>query len=141
MIINRSVYLAGSTATLAEIDRARTWRTALLAHGIVVTSTWVEKVAAAANVGNPRDKSPLQRCSIAATCLREVSSAGVFWGLVPPIDAPTRGKWIEAGYAHALGRPLVFSGDTKQSVFCALGDEDESDEDAFRRVLGLCGVR
>ena len=61
--------------------------------------------------------------------------------LVPPVDAPTRGAWGESCYAHALARPLVFSGDTKQSVFCALGDEYESDEDAFSRALGLVGVR
>lgn len=133
------VYIAGSSK---EIDRVERWRDALMKMRIVVTSTWTDNVRKVGE-GNPRSASTVQRRTWAAQCCREVERARVLWVLVPQVDAPTRGAWFEAGVAYTLVRPIVWSGDTLQSVFCALGDEHnedapvEPDAAAFHHVLNL----
>lgn len=134
-VLPPSVYIAGSAA---EIERARHWHIALRAAGVTVVSSWIESVASASGVSNPRDATKDERLTWSAGCLREVDRAAVFWFLVPPLDRTTRGGWVEAGYAYALAKPMVFSGDCKQSIFTALGTEFHSLEQCFGGVQALC---
>lgn len=132
------VYVAGSSA---EIERVERWSAALVAAGIEVVSSWPQNVRAVGSA-NPRDASREQRLAWTATCLVEVTTATVVWFLVPGSAAATRGAWAEIGFARGCShdparRPrLVFSGDTKQSIFCALGDEHDTDEAAFAAITG-----
>lgn len=129
------VYLAGSSL---DMDRARKWHGRLTEAGVWVCSTWIENIS---RVGqpNPRDASAQDRRKWATGCLNEVSKAAVMWSLVPDGDRPlhTKGKWAELGYAYGIAIPIVCSGDTKSSIFCALGYEYASDEDAFAHVVAI----
>ena len=124
-----SIYVAASSA---DIDRAERWIRALRDAGHRVTSTWPEVIRAQPGaVSNPRDATDAARCTWSVDDMRQIFEADVLWFLAPPADMPTRGAWIEFGYAYARGRSIVSSGDTKQSIFCALGVELASDADAF----------
>ncbi len=125
------IYLAASSL---ELDRARTWQARLKLAGITLTSTWIS-VIDSVGVANPTDASIEQRREWSAVDLAEVRAADVLWFLVPPRHVPTRGAWIEVGTAYAHEKRLVFSGDTGQSIFCALGDEWASDDDAFDSIV------
>lgn len=115
----KTVYVAGSAL---DIERVKEWTARLRSAGVIVTSTWIENVTKIGD-SNPRGASQVDRQSWAAQCIREVARADILWSLVPRPDRTTRGAWFEAGYAYAAGKRIVFSGDTKQSIFCALGDE------------------
>ncbi len=131
------IYIAASAA---EIERARAMRRELLALGFDVVSTWIENVDKV-GASNPRDATREQRSTWAKQDLMEVMSAEVIWFLVPDVKAPTRGGWVELGFAYGITRfrlaleqppiEMIFSGDTKQSIFTALGIEIETDEQAL----------
>lgn len=126
------VYVAASSA---DIDRAERWMAALRDAGHQVTSTWtanVRKVGAA----NPRHASEAERVLWSTDCFVQISASDLVWLLVPPPEKPSFGAWIEVGYALACQqlegtRSLISSGDTKQSIFCAMGVELVHDADAF----------
>lgn len=126
-----TVYLAGSSAETERIER---WASKLREAGVTPLCSWITAVAQSG--GNPRDAPTKQRRLWAASNLTEVAQADAVWFLVPTYPAVTRGAWFEAGFAHAFAKQVLFSGDTKQSVFCALGAEYAEDEDAFQAVLG-----
>lgn len=128
-----SVYIAGSSADIDRVDR---WAAALTEAGITVVSTWTANVRAVGHA-NPRDASPSDRCGWARQCWLGVARASLIWLLVPPVDAPTRGAWAELGYAVSLGKPLVCSGDYRQSIFCAEGVEFSRDADAFAHIARI----
>lgn len=130
----RSVYVAASSA---DSDRAKRMMDLVRAAGLTVTSTWLEVIASNAGIANPRDAETQQRFGWSFDDLRQIDSCDLLWFLVPPGDKPTRGAWLEAGYAHGKGKLLVSSGDTKQSIFCALGAEHEDDLDAFAQICKL----
>jgi hypothetical protein len=117
------------------MERAEGWMRRLEAEGIFVTSGWVEKVREV-GLPNPREASVDDRADWASGDLFGVDEADVLWFLVPQ-EAPARGAYLEAGYALALGHHVVFSGDTKQSIFCALGSEYPTDEEGFDEVMQL----
>lgn len=124
-----AVYIAGCSS---ESSKARVAAAiaSLQASGIIVTCSWPQ-VVAAVGAGNPRDATYDDRRGWATSCLAEIDSADAVWFLVPESWEVTRGAWLEAGYAFANAKHLVFSGDTKQSVFGALGTELESDTAAL----------
>jgi nucleoside 2-deoxyribosyltransferase len=124
-----SVYVAGA-AVPEELERIRKATAALRLAGFVVTSTWPETVAKVGNA-NPRDADHLQRRQWSVQDLAEIDAAHAVWFLVPTPPVTTRGAWLECGYAYAEDKHLLFSGDTKQSIFAALGIEYETDADAF----------
>jgi nucleoside 2-deoxyribosyltransferase len=128
------VYLSGSSVP-SEIERVTRWHNRLTKAGIHVVSTWPAVIAASGNVGNPRAASNEQRRTWSRVDLNEVRLADALWFLVPETGTPTRGAWLEFGVAHELGKPVISSGDTRQSIFTALGDEFETDEDAFEALL------
>jgi nucleoside 2-deoxyribosyltransferase len=123
------VYVAAA-ATPDAITRVDAAIAALRADGFVVTSTWPEMIAAVGNA-NPRDASVAERRGWSTQDLDEIDEADALWFLVPDLPATTRGAWFEAGYAYSSHKHIVFSGDTKQSIFCALGREFETDAAAL----------
>jgi len=127
------VYLAGSTQ---DIERVKRWKGALVSVGVEVVSTWIEVIEKVGGA-NPRGATKVQRADWSTTDLAEVASADVLWFLVPPADKATRGAWLEFGYAVARHITLISSGDTRQSIFTAMGIELETDEDAFYLITGF----
>ena len=127
------VYLAASTL---DMDRARTWYARLRLAGIEIVSTWIATVEKVGS-GNPADATHEQRRDWSAKDLAEVRSADVLWILVPAKSVQTRGIWAELGTAWAHDVTIVTSGETLQSIFCALGDEHPLDEDAFASICAL----
>ncbi len=132
------VYVAGSSD---EISRARRWMTALYGAGITVTSTWCDVIAATGGVGNPRDATTADRRLWSEVDLAgQVAQSHVLW-LLTPTTAPGRGAYCELGYAHALGKRIHSSGDTKQSIFTAIGHEHETDDEAYAAIVAEARVR
>jgi nucleoside 2-deoxyribosyltransferase len=132
------VYLAAASSDLDRVDR---WAAALAATGVRVVSTWPANVRSVGSA-NPREASRLDRARWAERCLAEVRAAHVVWFLVPPIDKPTRGAWFEIGYALAQSQAVVASGDTRQSIFCAVADyEYASDAEAFDSIRNVRWAR
>lgn len=135
------VYIAGSTA---EIDRAKSWGARLQRFGIEVISTWTTVVGE--HGCNPRDASLQQRRTWALDDIDQIRQADLFWLLVPALDRPSRGAWFELGVAWTLIAPgckqLIASGDTRQSIFCALaGREFDDDVDAFIEIVAQTSTR
>lgn len=128
-----SIYVAASAAG-DQSKRVAIVIAALKQAGFHITCTWPEVVAATPGGANPRDASTPDRFQWSAQDLREIADADAIWFLVPTPPMTTRGAWFECGYAYAHRKFVVFSGDTKQSVFCALGQEFETDEEAFAHL-------
>lgn len=128
------VYIAAASA---EIERAERMRDLLQANGFEVTSSWMEQIRQV-GASNPHDESEDQREEWAVQCIREVMASDVLWLLVPPAHIRTAGAWGEFLAAWMLPTvSVISSGDTKQSIFCALGDEYASDEEAVQRYFGI----
>lgn len=121
------VYVAASSA---EIERAEAAIASLRDLGIQVTSTW-PAVVRSVGVSNPRGASRADRRAWSETDLLELAAAEHLWLLAPGPESPTRGAWVELGYARAAGLVIVSSGDTLQSIFPALGLEFATDADAL----------
>lgn len=132
---NFAVYIAGSSSHW-QSDRVQAAIAALRAHDIVVTNTWTEVIAKVGDA-NPRAASDIDRRGWAVKCLNEIDAADAVWVLVPVVPATTRGAWVEAGYAYSERKHVLFSGDTKQSVFCALGREFATDAAAIAYLREL----
>jgi nucleoside 2-deoxyribosyltransferase len=131
------VYLAGSSAP-AERARIKCWKQRLEEAQITVVSTWIASVETYG--GNPREATKEERRAWAHGCRVEIAQADIFWLLVPPVDAPTRGAWAELDYAQLWGCTLIASGDTKQSIFCAYALEFAEDKLAFDEILRLASA-
>jgi nucleoside 2-deoxyribosyltransferase len=130
------IYVAAS-ADPRESARVSAIIQLLRADGFIVTCTWPEVVAATPGGSNPRDASDTDRRSWSVTDLDEIDASDAVLFLVPEPPLTTRGAWFESGYAYAGDKHLVFSGDTKQSVFCALGHEYGSDFAAVAKLREL----
>ena len=139
------LYLAASSA---ELDRARLWRDRCVSAGIEVVSTWIESVLRV-GASNPRDASRDQRTVWARTCLDEIERLrreDAFWLLWPTVKTET-GALIELGYMlGAWCQPgpwhhILISGDTKRSIFCALGREYATDEEAFAAIVAEASTK
>lgn len=133
------VYIAGSSNEIGRVLRAVD---ACGVGGIEVTCTWPAVVAATPGGANPADATKVERCGWSNTDLLEVAAADLLWFLVPTAPNVTRGAWVEAGYAIGKDKLLVFSKEnTKQSVFCALGDEFGDDVAALVHILEILTAR
>jgi hypothetical protein len=131
------VYVIGSTGSDTELARAKRWTDRLArVPGVEVISTWLE-VVAAEGAGNPRSASREQRVEWSSNDIKELLAANLVWFLVPPVATPTRGAWFEFGTAEQAGLHVIVSGDTRQSIFCALAGEFEDDIDAFIEIVRL----
>jgi nucleoside 2-deoxyribosyltransferase len=131
------VYIAAAAGETERVARAIA---AARGAGLEVVCTWPEVIAKVGDA-NPRGASVVDRFGWSSQDLAEVDQADVLWFLVPTPPVTTRGAWVEVGLACALGKHLVFSGDTKQSVFCALGEEFEDDELALSHIVRLAKGR
>lgn len=129
------VYIAAASVP-SEIERVERWAAALIEAGIEVISTWPRNIREVGSA-NPRDATTAQRWEWAVTCLHQVAQADALWFMTPPPGVHTRGAWCELNAARYGGQHIVCSGDTKQSIFTALGDEYETDEQAFGCVHEL----
>lgn len=133
----RFVYVSASSM---EMERAARWMEMLGKTGIQCTSLqWVEDIKKV-GVANPCGwESPEVRRGYADADEQSIRQSDLLWFLVPgpTLDNHGRGGYYEAGLAKALGKTLVFSGDTKQSIFCAHGTEFDEDIDAFAHVCKL----
>jgi nucleoside 2-deoxyribosyltransferase len=127
------VYLAAASS---DLHRVETWSRHLREAGVEVTSDWPE-IIRKAGAANPRDVAQEQRQVWSDHDLDQVLEADIVWFLVPHDDTPARGAYFEAGYAIGQGWRVIFSGDTKQSIFCAQGREFEQDAFAFEYLLSL----
>ena len=128
-----SIYLAASGD---DMDRAAHWFNHLTLAGITCTSGWMQAISDNGNVANPRDASREERLKWSDQNLNKIAQADVLWYLVSP-TAHGRGGYYESGYATALGKIVIFSGDTLQSIFCAKGSEYVDDLAAFAKVCRL----
>jgi hypothetical protein len=130
-----SVYVAAASTDLARVARCEQL---LRDRGLIVASSWPATVTAV-GAGNPRDASATQRCDWAFADLHELGNADALWLLAG--SEPTRGAWVELGYAHASGLLIVASGDTTQSIFCALGEEFAGDDVAASFLADVASER
>lgn len=130
------VYVAASAAK-ESAPRVAAVIARLRADGFEVTCTWPEVVAATPGGANPRDASDLDRRHWAVQDLAEIDAAHALLFLVPEPPETTRGGWWEASHAHDSDKHLLFAGDTKQSIFCALGLEFRTDEAAIAHLREL----
>lgn len=128
-----NVYVAASSL---DMERAVSWTNRLAMAGINVVSTWTKTIAEVGDA-NPREADVAKRRQWSNADLGEIRACDLLWFLVPDVTKPTRGAWLEVGFADAADKLLVFSGDTKQSIFCSLGDEFTDDLDAFATICRL----
>jgi hypothetical protein len=124
-----SVYIAASSAPL-EIERVQRGAERLKGAGITVVSTWPGVVAPIGTLSS-RDSSLHDRRRWAVQWLWEVGSANALWLMCPPPGVLTDHEWVAFGTAYTRASLIVSSGDTRQSIFTALGIEYASDEEAF----------
>lgn len=127
------VYISAAS-TPDQIERVALWANRLTKSGIAVVSTWPSVVAQVGSA-NPRDASTDDRRRWSATDLAEVANADALWLMCPPPGCASRGAWVEAGFAYSRSLLIVSSGDTKQTIFTALGVEYPADADAFDGLL------
>jgi hypothetical protein len=136
----KSVYVAASSD---EQNRARAAIEQLNLAGIPCTSNWIENIALRSNgIANPRGTQPdlvVIRSEAVHGNKKAIREASILWLLVPE-RSPGRGGYYEAGYADALEKHLVFSGDTQQSVFCVSGAEFADDLEAFEFIKKLVNI-
>lgn len=126
------VYVSASSK---EIGRARLWMNKLRRAGIEVTSTWVECITSVGDA-NPAHATRGQRIAWAQKDLDEIDAADVMWLLMP--QTPTSGAWLEYGYAIMRDKMLLVSGpDQTRSIFTALAESYETDDDAFDALVRL----
>jgi len=103
-----------------------------------LTLDWVAMVEAAgsANEGLTDD----QRCYYAHADLHAVGLADVLWLLAPSPSAPSTGAWVELGYALRAAPRVIVSGPARtRSIFCALGEEYDSDDEAWTAIVATIG--
>lgn len=129
------VYIAAS-ASPSEALRVQAATAALKAAGFIVTSTWPEVVAKVGSA-NPRDAGDLNRRCWAIQDLSEIDDSDAIWFLTPEPPLTTRGGWCELMHAHDENKHVVSSGDTRQSIFTALGREFETDGGALAHLHQL----
>lgn len=89
------VYIAASSADLERVDRCAA---AASAAGIQIVSMWPITVRTVGHA-NPREASRADRQKWSLNCLADIQSCDAIWLLAPPPDKPTRGAWLELGYA------------------------------------------
>lgn len=100
------VYVAGSSKELA---RAQAFMQKLDDNDIHVTSTW-PKVIGKVGSANLADATLEQLTKWTLRDFAEIDDADILALLLPALDAPTVGAWIELGYAFARDKLIVGAG-------------------------------
>jgi hypothetical protein len=105
--------------------------------GMELALDWLAAIeqAGSANRGLSGD----ERRTYADADLRAIREGDALWFLSPTTE--TRGAWLELGYAigHLASHRayIVASGDSGQSIFCALVTEVSTDAEALDYLRGL----
>ncbi len=112
------VYVAGSSREIVRVRRVHTW---LREHGHTVTHDWTREVEAAIASGVSEEAmGDIDALTHVWRDLDAVRAADVLWLLSP--QEPTRGAWVELGFATGIGKPIVVTGPgCRQSIFTRLG--------------------
>lgn len=93
------VYVAASSREMERVDRALAMLGGLTE--VVVTYRWIDDMRAEMAKGrSDKDLSRDEAMEAGHKCLLGVAQAEVVWLLYP--NEPTRGAWVELGYARAL---------------------------------------
>jgi nucleoside 2-deoxyribosyltransferase len=111
------LYLAGRFSRLPELNE---YRLQLQVEGIDVTSRWL--LGGHEWVGTPDEEIPLERlASFAQNDLDDINASDLIVCFTEPArSGPARGgRHFEAGYAYALGKPILVVGDV-ENIFYAL---------------------
>ena len=96
------VYVAGSSGEIERVER-------VIAHlrlmGVTITHDWTADIRAvrAAGLASDADLSDDEARKHALTDLEAVATAHAVLFLAP--TTPTRGAWVEMGYAYGCGKP------------------------------------
>jgi nucleoside 2-deoxyribosyltransferase len=126
------IYVAGSSR---ELGRAEGVIGALRAMGHDITHDWTIEVAFSRSRGQTdATYSEEFRRRTAWEDVKGVLRADVVVVLIPSLDRPSRGAWVELGIAlDAAHKPFTICvGDYSQSIFCALADRRAlKDEDVI----------
>jgi hypothetical protein len=129
------VYVAGSSS---EPERVRAFMDAVQAiPGARLAHDWLAPIER----GVPANEGLAMgaRFGHASDDLAAIQHAHAFVLLAP--EKPTRGAWVEFGYALAVfegGRDhVIVAGRGEQSIFCALGVEVGSDDNALAYVRAI----
>ena len=135
------VYVAGSSA---DRDRVRAFMQRVRDAGMVITFDWIEAMERA-GVGDEGLCNPDRR-RYATADLTGVENARVVVVLLDD-NAPTRGAWVELGYAIGLRESegpdrhaIIVCGGRRRSIFTVPGlvdSECENDDQAFARLVQI----
>lgn len=124
------IYVAGATK---EVERVRTVQGYCRTAGHEITFDWTDGLEAqtVAEV----DMFDEHARTLAWRCLDGVLDADVVVFCVPKFQ-PTRGAWVEFGYAVAKKRGIVILGEASRvSIFCRLGHSFVRDD--WQVALGI----
>jgi nucleoside 2-deoxyribosyltransferase len=124
------IYVAGATK---EVERVRTVQGYVRTAGHEITFDWTAGIEAQ-TVSEAAMFDEHAR-TLAWRCLDGVTDADVIV-LCAPKFQPTRGAWVEFGYAVAQKRGIVVLGEAgRQSIFCRLGHSFVRDD--WQVALGI----
>ncbi len=123
-----NIYVAGASK---ELDRCKHWIKALADEGFRITCDWTKAVEKYGSQGDGLTDPELRM--FARQDLRGVDEAHVLWVLAPQ-QSPSKGAWIEFGYALGTKKRIVISPPVSDSVIFAkllTVTECKTDQDAF----------
>jgi hypothetical protein len=123
--VSLAVYIAASSR---EADRVRRAQAMVQERGWTLTLDWLSEIEANLVRGvRDMELSLDEQRRHAQADLDAIRRADAVWLLAPA--EPTKGAWVELGYALARSRPVVVSGPTS-SIFEQLGVCVAEDGDA-----------
>ncbi len=127
------VYIAASSR---EVERVRAAQAAVAARGWELTLDWLTPMLALIADGKTdATLSEEEAADHATRDLRAIDDADAVWYLIP--REPTKGAYVEFGYALGTGTLIVASGAPRTSIFEAMADAHVRDEDACDAIATL----
>lgn len=135
------VYVAASSRELERVDRALAGLSKI--PNVEVTYRWIDDMREQMAKGRTdKDLTREEALEVGDACLQGVYDADLVWLLYP--NEPTRGAWVELGYARALfdqnliGRIVVsYEGRTSAGACPLVLDDDEDYHEALGDQRGL----
>lgn len=135
------VYVAASSRELERVDRALEGLSKI--PNVEVTYRWIDDMREQMAKGRTdKDLTREEALEVGDACLQGVYDADLVWLLYP--NEPTRGAWVELGYARALfdqnliGRIVVsYEGRTSAGACPLVLDDDEDYHEALGDQRGL----
>jgi hypothetical protein len=124
------LYVAGASK---EIDIVEMHIKSLRASNIEITHDWCE-------VMRKTKGMELSKGNLRYYDLEGVDKADLVWVMVPKVDSI--GCYVEMGYALALRKPLIVSGDIlPNNIFALLGKHFETHQNALEHICFHYGNR